>query len=191
MTIDVRMLSISLRILILCVVLFAGCAVTTQVTNTQRSSIEQQLLVSSLERALVTLNTQGFKGKTVTVDFYGLTPDRDFAREFVTAWLQAQQVQVVTDPKQAQLRLKVFAPVLAVDQGQSFVGAPSFTVPLMGFAVPEIPVGFYHVGICIDNHGLLLCHKLICTKSRESESMDSCYLLEMNGKRQQSPVGRC
>jgi len=140
MTIDVRMLSISLRILILCVVLFAGCAVTTQVTNTQRSSIEQQLLVSSLERALVTLNTQGFKGKTVTVDFYGLTPDRDFAREFVTAWLQAQQVQVVTDPKQAQLRLKVFAPVLAVDQGQSFVGAPSFTVPLMGFAVPEIPV---------------------------------------------------
>ena len=45
-------------------------------------------------------------------------------KEFFTAWLQGQQVQIATDPKQAQLQLKVFAPVLAVDQGQSFVGAP-------------------------------------------------------------------
>jgi hypothetical protein len=34
--------------------------------------------------------------------------------------------------------LKVFAPVLAVDQGQSFVGAPAFTVPILGFVMPEI-----------------------------------------------------
>jgi hypothetical protein len=129
---------ISARFLALCPMLLAGCAVTTQITNTQRSSIEQQLLFRSFERALATLNTQEFKGKTVTVDFYGLTPDRDFAKEFFTAWLQAQKVQIVTDPKQAQLRLKVFAPVLAVDQGQSFVGTPSFLVPLIGFAVPEI-----------------------------------------------------
>ena len=127
---------ISASFLALCLVLLAGCAVTTQITNTQRSSIEQQLLFRSFERALAALNTQEFKGKTVTVDFYGLTPDRDFAREFFTAWLQAQKVQIVTDPKQAQLRLKVFAPVLAVDQGQSFVGTPSFLVPLIGFAVP-------------------------------------------------------
>ena len=40
--------------------------------------------------------------------------------------------------RQAQPQLKVFAPVLAVDQGQSFVGAPSFTVPVLGFAIPEI-----------------------------------------------------
>jgi len=40
--------------------------------------------------------------------------------------------------RQAQLQLKVFAPVLAVDQGQSFVGSPSFTVPVLDFAIPEI-----------------------------------------------------
>lgn len=74
------------------------------------------------------------------MDFYGLTPDKDFAKEYFTAWLQSQRVPVAADPKQAQLRLKVFASVLAVDQGQSFVGAPSFTVPLVGFAVPEIPL---------------------------------------------------
>jgi hypothetical protein len=135
------MLTTSSRILILSLlVLLAGCAVSTQITNTQRSSIEEQLLVRSFERALATLDIQQLRGKTVAVDFYGLTPDKDFAMEFFTAWLQGQQVQIAIDPKQAQLRLKVFAPVLAVDQGQSFIGAPSFTVPVMGFVIPEIPV---------------------------------------------------
>jgi hypothetical protein len=135
------MLKTSSRILILFLfVLLASCAVSTQITNTARSSIEQRLLVRSLERALATLDTQQFKGKTVTVDFYGLTPDKDFAREFFTAWLQGQHIRIANDPKEAQLRLKVFASVLGVDQGQSFVGAPSFTVPLMGFVVPEIPL---------------------------------------------------
>lgn len=118
--------------------LLAGCAVTTQISSTQRSTVEQQLLVRSLERALGTLDTQQFRGKTVAIDFYGLTSDKDFAKEFFTAWLQAQQVRIATDAKEAQLRLKVFASALGVDQGQSFIGAPAFTVPLLGFAVPEI-----------------------------------------------------
>jgi hypothetical protein len=118
--------------------LLAGCAISTQVTNTQRSSIEQQLLVRSLERALAALDVRQLQGKIVSVDFYGLTPDKDFAKEFFTAWLQGQQIQIATDPKAAQLHLKVFAPVLGVDQGQSFVGSPSFTVPIMGVVVPGI-----------------------------------------------------
>jgi hypothetical protein len=136
---NARMSKTPSRLLILCLlVLLTGCAVSTQISNTQRSSVEQQLLVRSFERALATLDTQEFKGKTVAVDFYGLTPDKDFMKELFTAWLQAQQVQIATDPKQAQLQLKVFAPVLAVDQGQSFVGTPTFTVPVLGFAIPEI-----------------------------------------------------
>jgi hypothetical protein len=121
-------------------VLLSGCAVSTQVTSTQRSTVEQRLLVRSLERALTTLDTQQFKGKSVTIEFYGLTPDKDFAKEFFIAWLQEQHVRMAIDPKDAQLRLKVFASVLGVDQGQSFIGAPSFTVPLIGVVVPEIPL---------------------------------------------------
>jgi hypothetical protein len=117
-----------------------GCAATAQITNTQRSSIEQELLVRALERAMVGLDTQKIKDKTVWVDFYGLTPDKDFAKEYFTAWLQGQGVRIPTDPKSAQVRLKVFASVLAVDQGQSFVGAPAFTVPIIGIGVPEIAV---------------------------------------------------
>jgi hypothetical protein len=118
----------------------AGCAVSNQITNTQRSSIEQELLVRAFERAMVGLDTQRLKDKSVAVDFYGLTPDKDFAKEYFTAWLQSQRVRIASDPKQAQLRLKVFASVLAVDQGQSFVGTPAFTVPLIGFVMPEVPI---------------------------------------------------
>jgi hypothetical protein len=84
----------------------------------------------------------------VTVDFYGLTPDKDFAKEFLIAWLQAHQVHIVNDPKEAQLRVKVFAPVLGVDQAQSFIGTPSFTVPFLGVTIPEIPLfrDVRHVG---------------------------------------------
>jgi hypothetical protein len=120
--------------------LIQGCAVSTQITHTPRSSVEQQLLVRALERALANLDPQQFKGKTVTVDFFGLTPDKDFAKEFFTAWLQSQRVRIATESTQAQLRLKVFASALGVDRAQSFFGTPAFTVPLINFVVPEIPL---------------------------------------------------
>jgi hypothetical protein len=122
--------------LYLCV---AGCAVSTQITNTARSSIEQKLLVRALERSLNGLDASEFKGKSVAVEFYGLTPDKDFAREFFIAWLQKQRVRIPSNPTQAELRLKVFA------TGQSFVGSPPFTVPVVGLTVPEIPL-FKDVG---------------------------------------------
>ena len=55
-------------------------------------------------------------------------------------WLQSRQVRIVTDPNEAQLHVKVFAPVLGVDQAQSFIGTPAFTVPFLGVTIPEIPV---------------------------------------------------
>jgi hypothetical protein len=131
---------IALGILVLCSVSFLveGCAVTPQITKTSRSSIEQKLLVSSLQRGFETLDIQRLAGATVTVEFYGLTSDKDFAKEYLIAWLQAHQVNIVTDPKEAQLRVKVFAPVLGVDQAQSFVGTPAFTVPFLGVTIPEV-----------------------------------------------------
>jgi len=147
---DAEMRRIAFGILLLCSVSFlvGGCAVSPQITNTPRSSIEQELLVSSLERGFETLENQHLAGATVTVDFYGLTPDKDFAKEFLIAWLQAHQVHIVNDPKEAQLRVKVFAPVLGVDQAQSFIGTPSFTVPFLGVTIPEIPLfrDVRHVG---------------------------------------------
>jgi hypothetical protein len=120
--------------------LLTGCAASAQITNTPRSSIEQELLVRALDRAMANLDVQKLADKTVAIECYGLTPDKDFAREYFTAWLQAQRVRIASNSRRAQLKLKVFASVLAVDQGQSFVGSPSFTVPIIGFGVPEIPL---------------------------------------------------
>jgi hypothetical protein len=60
---------------------FAGCSVSTRVTSTSRSSIEQRLLVRSVERAFSHLSTERLKGKAVALDVYGLTGDRDFVKE--------------------------------------------------------------------------------------------------------------
>ena len=58
------LLKTSSRLLILCLfVMLTGCAVSTQISNTQRSSVEQELLVRSFERALAGLDTQEFKEK--------------------------------------------------------------------------------------------------------------------------------
>ncbi len=118
----------------------SGCAVTAQITNTPRSTVEQQLLARALERAMANLDVSAFAGKTVFVEFAGLTPDKDFAREYFIAWLESRQARVTANPAQAELRLKVIASVIGVDQGQNFIGSPAFTVPLIGFTVPEIAV---------------------------------------------------
>src|SRR5262245_39208817 len=91
----IGMLKTPSRLLIFCLVaLLGGCAISTQISNTQRSSVEQRLLVRSFERALATLDTQEFKGKTVAVDFYGLTPDKDFMKELFIAWLQGNRCRL-------------------------------------------------------------------------------------------------
>jgi hypothetical protein len=119
-------------------ILLAGCSASSQVTHSPRSSIEQRLLVRSLDRSLNQLDTLALQGRTVAVDFYGLTPDKDFAKEFCIAWLQGRKIRVVTDPPKAEVRLKIFAPALAVDRGQAFFGVPAVTVPFLGFTVPEL-----------------------------------------------------
>jgi hypothetical protein len=115
-----------------------GCAASTQITNTPRSTVEQELLVRALDRAITKLDTGRLAGKSVAVEFYGLTKDRDFAREFSIARLQAQGIRIAADFRMADLRLKIFAPVLGVDRGQAFVGVPTVTVPVLGFTVPEV-----------------------------------------------------
>jgi hypothetical protein len=74
--------------------LVAGCAVSTQITPTARSSVEQKLLVRALERALDGLDSRAFHGKTVAMEFYGLTPDKDSARELFIARLQSRGSRV-------------------------------------------------------------------------------------------------
>ena len=99
--------------------LFLASCAAVNVTTTSRTSIEQLLLVRSLERAIAHIELQPFKNKTVGVETFGLTGDQGFAKEYVTAKLQESQVTVATDPAKADLRLKVFVSALGVDRSEA------------------------------------------------------------------------
>jgi hypothetical protein len=116
----------------------AGCAVSTQVTLTKRSGLEQQLLVRALERAVAQLDPPRFAGRRVALELFALTRDQAFAEAFVTARLERHGARVVPEGHEAELRLKVFASVWGVDHAETLVGLPAFETPLVGVGVPEI-----------------------------------------------------
>jgi hypothetical protein len=116
--------------------LAVGCA-ANRVTLTPRSGIEQRLLTRSLERAVAQLDLHSFTGKRVALDLYTLSGDQFFAKEYVASLLEARKLEVVPE-SDADLRLKIFATVLGVDQGQTLFGVPAFVAPVVAFPIPEI-----------------------------------------------------
>lgn len=119
-----------------------GCAVSTHMTITQRSGLEQRLLVRSLERAVAQLDIQRFSERQVTLDLFTLTDGdtRTFAEEFVIAQLKERGLGIVPDGEPSALKLHIFASVLGVDQSERLVGLPTFLVPVVGTPVPELAV---------------------------------------------------
>ena len=127
----------ALALMAMLLVLAAGCS-ARQVTLTDRSGIEQELLVRSLERAVAGLDVSRLTGRRVALELYALTKDQAFARQFVAARLERRGVDVTADTSQADLRLKVFATVLGVDRGETLLGIPALQVPVVAVPIPEI-----------------------------------------------------
>lgn len=119
--------------------LLAGCS-TRQFTISERSAVEQELIVRALERAVSHLDTHALAGHHVTLDLHGLTKDALFAKAFVEARLAARGVTVAVDAAHADRRLEVFASILGIDRGESFLGIPSLQVPVLAVPIPEIPL---------------------------------------------------
>jgi hypothetical protein len=109
-------------------------------TATLRSTIEQRLLARSLERALAQIDVSLFQGKRVYLDLTGLTADHTYARAYVGAELRQRGVRIVDDATESEVRVQVMAPSLGVDQGETLVGLPATTVPVLSLSVPEIPL---------------------------------------------------
>jgi hypothetical protein len=116
--------------------LTAACSMTP--TATARSTIEQRLLSRSLERALARLDVSALGGKRVFVELDGLTPDQVYARALVRAELRQRGVLVVGDASEAEARIQIIASGLGVDQGETLIGIPATTVPVLSLSIPEI-----------------------------------------------------
>lgn len=119
-------------------ILIIGCT-SVRITMTPRSSLEQQLLVQGLERAMAQINIDRFKGKRVALELVGLTKDDlPFTKEFVRIWMAKHGIRIDQDQKEIDLILKVFARVLAVDQSETLFGTPEFF--LLGIPIPAIVI---------------------------------------------------
>jgi hypothetical protein len=119
------------------VVALSSACTTARITATTRSSVEQRLLVRSLERAAARLDTGPLLGRPVRIEMYGLTPDYIFARDFLRARLEARGLRV-TAGADADVTLQIFATALAVDTADTLLGIPSMQVPVLAVPIPEI-----------------------------------------------------
>jgi hypothetical protein len=116
-----------------------GAACTTaRATATARSSIEQRLLVRSLERAAVRLDTTSLLGQRVRIELFTLTNDAYFAREFMRARLETRGVRFAGPGEEADVSIRVFAAALAVDTADTLVGVPAMQAPILAVPIPEI-----------------------------------------------------
>jgi len=116
----------------------ATACTTARVTATERSSVEQRLLVRSLERAAVRLDTAPLVGRRVKIDLFALTSDAYFAREFLRARLERRGLEFVGSGDEADVTIQVFAAALAVDTADTLVGLPAMQAPILAVPIPEI-----------------------------------------------------
>jgi hypothetical protein len=116
--------------------LSAACT-TVRITGTPRSSIEQRLLVRSLERAAARLDTSSLAGHLLRIEMFGLTSDSVFARDFLRARLETRGLRV-TSGSDADVTLQIFATALAVDTGDTLIGVPAMQAPVLAVPIPEI-----------------------------------------------------
>lgn len=116
----------------------SSACTTARVTATERSSVEQRLLVRSLERAAVRLDTASLMGQRVKIELFALGSDAFFAREFLRARLETRGVQFAGPGDEAEVIIQVFAAALAVDTADTLLGIPAMQAPILAVPIPEI-----------------------------------------------------
>jgi hypothetical protein len=115
----------------------AACT-TARVTATERSSIEQRLLVRSLERAAAQLDATSLVGPRARIELFTLTKDAYFAREFLRTRLETRGVRFVGPEDDADVVIRLFTAALAVDTADTLVGLPTMQAPILAVPIPEI-----------------------------------------------------
>lgn len=115
----------------------AGCATqSTDIYPTSPSATSQLLVFRALERAVARLDLAQLRDRRVRLEIISQLYDHKFASTYLETWLRTHGVKVGDD--EPDLRLQVFVLTLGTDKGQSFIGIPSFQLPVLAVPVPEI-----------------------------------------------------
>jgi hypothetical protein len=119
--------------------LLAGCATqATDIFPTSPSATSQLLVFRALERAVARLDLAPLRDRRVRLEIVSQLYDHKFAATYLETWLRTHGVKVRDD--EPDLRLQVFLLTLGTDHGQSFIGLPSFQVPVLAIPIPEIAI---------------------------------------------------
>ncbi len=114
----------------------AGCSIASSTSATAPAGVTQQLLIRSLERALVDIDRSKIGSRPVALEVTVHSGNEGFVKDFATTWLKAHGVHVVTD--QPEMKLKLFVSVYGTDHDQTLIGLPAFQAPVVNVPVPEL-----------------------------------------------------
>lgn len=127
----------------LLIVFAAGC-VTPRVTDTGRSTVEQNLLSHAVERSVKSMDFAALSGKNAVMDYTQLATqvDKEYLCGVFETHLALSGVKVVAKPEEAQVRIRLLCGVLSTDNTELNVGTPALPIPIpytnINFAIPEI-----------------------------------------------------
>jgi hypothetical protein len=116
--------------------LLAGCATSTEIYPTSPSATSQLLVFRALERAVAALDLDRLRGRRIALEVVSQLYDHKFAAAYLETWLRTHAVAV--GGENPDLRLQVYLLTLGTDRGQTFLGIPSFQVPVLSVPIPEI-----------------------------------------------------
>lgn len=129
--------------LLMLLLLLAGCSVTREYSKSPRTSVEQLLLSQALERSLREVALPIPDGVPVLVETTTLTADQRFLEQVVSDRL-ARSGMLLTKPEEAVYRVRVVTQSFGTEQGTSFFGMPPVQSVLLPFALPELAL-YKHV----------------------------------------------
>ncbi|UJS18725.1 MAG: hypothetical protein L3J17_06640 [Candidatus Jettenia sp.] len=147
---------------ILSILFFGGCMGTPRVTDPKETAVEQLLLSTAADRALMGISLKKLEGKKVFVEERSLEGADDVYLKYKEVFLETHGFEhaekayviglvsillgkhgafIVEDKKEAEVIAAITTGALSIDRADSFVGVPSFTlpIPLAGnLGTPEI-----------------------------------------------------
>jgi hypothetical protein len=117
--------------------LLTGCATqSTDFYPSHPAATAQLLVFRALERAVAELDIARLKDRQVALEIISQLGEHKFAAAYLETWFRAHGVKVGGEAP--DLRLQIYLLTLGTDRGQSFIGIPSFQLPVLAVPVPEI-----------------------------------------------------
>ena len=126
-------------------VVAAGC-IHPRITDTGRSSVEQNLIAHAVERAVDTMSFTSYAGKKAVIDIAKLAPqcDKDYVTAVIDTHMRLSGIGIADKPENADITIHFYCAVLATDNTNLEIGTPAIPIPLpntdLSFGIPPIAI---------------------------------------------------